>query len=127
MDRREISQRRKRVGRKAIATVRVAISIDRKLDTDKPSKKKIQFKYSFKKWHLYTALGILVVAIVGGFAIRTINTQIASQKAAEAAKQQKAAEADALKRNSCREKITSEKADQLGTMTYDQLYGDNCQ
>jgi flagellar biosynthesis/type III secretory pathway M-ring protein FliF/YscJ len=127
MDRRELSQRRKRVGRKAIATVRVAISIDRKLDTDKPSKQKFQFRYSFKKWHLYVALAVVAVVIIGGFVINAINTQIASQKATEAAKQQKAAEADALKRNSCREKITTEKADQLGTMTYDQLYGDNCQ
>lgn len=127
MDRRELAQRRKRVGRKAIATVRVAISIDRKLDTAKPTKKKFQFKYSFRKWHLYTVVGLVVVVIVGTFVLNAVNAQIAKQKADEQARQQKADEDAAKKREACRQQITTQKAGQLGTMTYDQLYGTNCQ
>lgn len=127
MDRREFAQRKKRIGRKAIATVRVAISIDRKLDTATPSKKKFQFKYSFQKWHLYAGVGLVVVVIVGTFVFNAVSAQIASQKAAEQARQQKAAEDAAEKRDACRQKIVAQKADQLGTITYDQLYGNNCQ
>lgn len=127
MDRRELAQRKKRIGRKAIATVRVAISIDRKLDTATPSKKKFQFKYSFQKWHMYTALAVVVVVIVGTFVLNAVNAQIATQKAADQARQQKIEADAAKKRDECRSQIVSANPEQLGKLTYDQLYGDQCQ
>lgn len=127
MDRRELAQRKKRIGRKAIATVRVAISIDRKLDTATPSKKKFQFKYSFQKWHMYTALAVVVVVIVGTFVLNAVNAQIATQKAADQARQQKIDADAAKKRDECRSQIVSANPEQLGKLTYDQLYGDQCQ
>ena len=127
MDRRELAQRKKRIGRKTIATVRVAISIDRKLNTTTPSKKKFQFKYSFKKWHVYTVLGVVAVVIVGTFVLNAMNAQIAAQKAADQARQQKIDADAAKKRDECRSQIVSANPDQLGKLTYDQLYGDQCQ
>jgi len=127
MDRRELAQRKKRIGRKAIATVRVAISIDRKLDTATPSKKKFQFKYSFQKWHMYTALAVVVVVIVGTFVLNAVNAQIATQKAADQARQQKIDAAAEKKRDECRSQIVSANPDQLGKLTYDELYGKQCQ
>lgn len=126
MDRRELAQRRKRIGRKAIATVRVAVTIDRKLGTHASSKKKFQFKYSFRKWHAYAAAGLVALVIAGTFAINAVNAQIAAQKAAEQARQQKIDEEAAKKRDACRQKIVAEKVDQLGQITYDQLYGNQC-
>jgi len=127
MDRRELAQRKKRIGRKTIATVRVAISIDRKLNTTKPSKKKFQFKYSFQKWHMYTVLGLVVFVIVGSFVFNAVNAQIAAQKAADQARQQKIDADAAKKRDECRSQIVTANPDQLGKLTYDELYGKQCQ
>jgi flagellar biosynthesis/type III secretory pathway M-ring protein FliF/YscJ len=127
MDRRELVQKRKRIGRKAIATVRVAVTIDRKLDTGKPTKRRLQFRYEYRKWHLYTAVAVVVLVLIGIFVINTVSAQVAKQKADDQARQQKIDEEAAKKRDACRQKITSEKANQLGTITYDQLYGNQCQ
>jgi hypothetical protein len=108
MDRREHTRRKQRIGRKAIATVRVAITIDRKLDTSTPTKKKFHINYSFRKWHAYVAAGVVVVAVGAIFAINTINAQIAKQKAAEDARLQKIEEEKAIQRDECRGEILAQ-------------------
>lgn len=122
-----MAQRKKRIGRKAIATVRFAVSIERRLDTPKPTKQKFQLKYSFQKWHLYTAVGVVAVVIVGIFVWNAVSAQVAKQKADEQARQQKIDEEAAKKRDACRQQLVTKKANQLGAITYDQLYGDSCQ
>ena len=127
MDRREVAQRKKRIGRKAIATVRFAVSIERRLDTSKPTKQKFQLKYSFQKWHLYAVAGVVALVIIGVFVWNAVSAQMAKQKADEQARQQKIDEEAAKKRDACRQQLVTKKANQLGAITYDQLYGDNCQ
>ena len=125
MDRKDVSQRKKRIGRKAIATVRVAISIERKLDGG-PKKTRFQFHYEFRKWHLYVALALVVLAIVGIFAFTIVSAQINTQRQAEQASQQKINEQKAKDRDACRSKILIEKSNDVGKLTYDQLYGSQC-
>jgi len=127
MERRELARRKKRIGRKAIATVRVAITIDRKLDTSKPTKKRLQFRYEYRRWHLYAAVGAIILVVMGVIVFNVVNTQISSQRAADQARQQKIDEAAAEKRDACRAQVTAQKSAQVGTLTYDQLYGDQCQ
>lgn len=126
MDRRDVSQRKKRIGRKAIATLRVAISIERRLDGT-PKKSRFQFRYEFRKWHLYVFLAIVALAIVGAFVFNIVNAQIATQRQSEAAKQQKIDEQKAKDRDECRSKLLIQKSNQVGKLTYDQLYGSQCQ
>jgi len=123
MERRELAQRKKRIGRKAIATVRVAITIDRKLDTNKPTKKKLQLSYEYRRWHLYAVVGAIVLIVVGIIVFNIVNAQISTQRAADQARQQKIDEAAAKKRDVCRAQVTAQKSAQVGTLTYDQLYG----
>ena len=125
MDRRDVSQRKKRIGRRAIATVRVAISIERKLDGG-PKKSRFQFRYEFRKWHLYVALAFVVLATVGTFVFNIVSAQINTQRQTEQANQQKIDEQKAKNRDECRSKILIEKSNEVGKLTYDQLYGSQC-
>jgi len=125
MDRRDVSQRKKRIGRKAIATVRIAISVERKLDGT-PRKSRFQFRYEFRRWHLYSIAGLIVLAIVSIFVFNTVNAQMAAQQRTEETRQQKIDEQTAKDRDACRSKILIEKSDQVGKLTYDQLYGSQC-
>ncbi len=125
MDRRDVSQRKKRIGRKTIATVRLAVSIERKLDSG-PKKSRFQIRYEFRKWHLYVAVAVIALAILGIFIFNIVNAQITTQRQAEQARQQKIDEQKAKDRDVCRSKILIQRSNQVGKLTYDQLYGSQC-
>ena len=134
MQRRALSPlglRRQRFGRKALASSRMATSIERKLPTTtlqkKPSRPSILSRYTFHRWHAFALLGYVAAIIIASFGYGQYRqVQVAEQQRQQTA-QQKADLDVANKRQACYKQIVTEKAAQVNTLTYDQLYGKKCQ
>lgn len=130
MDRRGVtrpaSQRvnRKRIGRKAIACGRIASAMEAKLaakETNKP-----RFSLQLTRVHGFIMAGVLVLGLLGFGGWTVYARQQAEQlRIAEKARletEKKLAE----KRQECFKSTVADKADQIGKLTYDQLYGNSC-
>ncbi len=89
MNRRVLSpagHRKLRIGRKVIATSKMAASLERRGVTVamQPKKRKLAvLHYQFRRWHAFTALGVVVLIVISAFAINMIRAQqIAAEKEA---------------------------------------------
>lgn len=117
-------QRVKRIGRKAIACGRIAIAMDAKLAAKEV--KKPRFSLQFTRTHAFILAGVLFLSLVsfGGWTVfsRHQSEQQRIADAARLAEEKKVAE----KRQECFRSTIANKADQVGKVTFDQLYGDSC-
>ena len=138
MQRRVLSpagQRRARLGRKVIASSRVASSIERRLpQASSSSVKKRSLRgrlprvhYTFQRWHGFAALAIIILSVVGYFGYNWQHEQALATARAKAEIAQKAAVESQKKQQACMADVVSKKQDQLGKLTYDQLYDGLCQ
>ena len=136
MQRRALSPlglKRQRVGRKAIASARMLHGIEKRLPRPTGSRESIKNRrsrlpqYRFRRWHAFILLGVVVLGIAGNFGYMQYQQaqQKARQKQAEI-KQQAEIKAS-NERQTCYKQVVTEKAAQIGTLTYDQLYGGKCQ
>ena len=115
--------RRRRIGKKVLACNRIARVLER--TTGASAKKKQQKTPRFKPTKLQvlvTSASIVVVTlVVGGGYTLFHNYQVEQQKQAAAANAIRVEAAEA-KSAECRAKKAEEKADQIGMITYDELY-----
>lgn len=135
MQRRALSPlgvKRQKFGRKALASSRMAASIERRLPLATPqqeqkSKKKLpNFHYTFRRWHAFAVLACLVIAIGGTFVYGQVQqAQVVAQKK-QADEKQKVEAAAAEKRQTCYQTVVSTNPTAVGKMTYDELYGKKC-
>lgn len=117
----DISTRRRRIGRKALQADRLS----RALHADKREGTK------HAAWRLPSmrpktvALICLVAVVVGTLGIGGTQfylAQVAATQKAAAAKQQAEQKAKSIAADACRRKKAEQKADQIGKVTYDELY-----
>lgn len=111
----------------------MATSIDHKLGhktaaaaSHPASKKRRLPRYEFRKWHAFAVVGCIVLVVAANFTITTIAQAQQRERERKAAEQQKVEAAAAAKRQKCYRAVVSDKADQVGKLTYDELYADKC-
>lgn len=120
----------RRVGQKAISVGRTHSVLERKLGittvAPKPERRGLKINYNFKLWH--AALPLAIIFIVGGVYGYQEYTQAQTIAAQQRAHDEeiKRREAVASQEESCRKQKMAAKADQIGTITYAQLYNDEC-
>ncbi len=136
MQRRALSPlglKRQRIGRKAMASARMLHGIEKKLpsaaEPSKPAKsKRINLPaYHFRRWHAVVGLVLVVVGIVGSFGYTQYQQAQRKEQQKQAEIKQQAAVKASEERQACYKEVVTEKAKQIGTLTYDQLYGGKCQ
>ena len=130
MDRRVVSRpapqrvNRKRIGRKAIACGRIAAAMDAKAIVSEAKKPK--FSLQFTRVHAFILVGIVVLSLAGfGGWTAFSRYQAEQQRIADAARLQEEKKL-AERRQECFKSTIANKADQVGKVTYDELYGDTC-
>lgn len=138
MQRRALSPlglRRQRIGRKALANARMAAGIERKLGGTSPSKKsktiprhpqRFRLGYTFRRWHVFATLGCIILLVSGSFAYQQIKQAQVMEQKKQADAKHKAEAVAADKRQQCYKSVLATKSSQVGSVTYDQLYGNQC-
>ena len=124
-----VGLRWQRVGRKAIAASRMSASIEGSAQkTNQARRIKLpSIHYTFRKWHAGALAGVAVITIAGVFGFNVFqNQQRAAAQTAKAAAEQAAVEKQKVQQ-ACLADVTAKKQDQLGKVTYDQLYDGLCQ
>lgn len=125
-------QRRLRVGRKAIATTRVAMSIERCLpETKRVAQRRPRFHlptihYTFRKWHAIVASLIVLAGIGTSVFMNFQHQQAVAAERIRVAEAQKAAVKKETSRQACLADVTAKKKDQVGKATFDELYDGLC-
>lgn len=123
-----VGRRRLRVGRRAIASARMHRTLEERGAIKSP-KRRITFRrpeYQFTKLHLGIACGVVILLIGSLAAYSAFARQQASERAkAEAIRIQKQRLAD-QKAAMCRADVVNSKTDQIGKVTYGELYGTSC-
>ena len=132
MQRRALSPlgvKRVRIGRKAMATARVHAGIERKLSSSiqSPAKKSTRkLNYTFRRWHAIAAVSCIAVIIIGSLTYGFVTRAQQQERQRQEVVRQKQEAAEAAERQKCYQTVLSTKADQLGKLTYDQLYAGAC-
>lgn len=140
MQRRALSPlglKRQRIGRKAMSSARMLHGIEKKLgpnkktskdQADSPQEKKHSKlpHYRFRRWHAFALLIIVAVGIIGNFGYSQYQQAQTKEQQKQAAIKQKAEIKASDDRRACYKKAVAEKAKQINTLTYDQLYGGTC-
>lgn len=124
-----VGLRWQRIGRKVIAVSRMSASIDSGIQkTSKARRMRLpSINYTFRKWHAGALAGVAVIVIAGVFGFNIFqNQQRAAAQAAKTAAEQQAVEKQKVQQ-ACLADVTAKKHDQLGRVTYDQLYDGLCQ
>ena len=121
-------QRRVRLGRKAMACGRMQSVIETKLGA-KSDRRKRSFSFSSlrpSKLQVAILVSLLMLGGVGtgGYMIYA-NRQAEQQRLVEKARLEREKIASE-KAAQCRAKVASAKTDQIGKVTYDELYGSSC-
>ena len=120
-------QRRLRMGRKAIACGRMQSAIEGRTGT-KSTDNRRGFKLSYRPTRLHlVGMAIMVLVVgsgIGGYAMYERH-QAKQRDIAEKARLEEARIASE-KAAACRARVASTKTDQLGKITYAELYGTEC-
>ncbi|AGL61886.1 hypothetical protein L336_0176 [Candidatus Saccharimonas aalborgensis] len=120
---------RRKIGRKAITSARMMSSIEAKAEVGVHSVKKTKKlpKIQFSRKQYITAAIILILGLIGSMGYMYLQNE--SAKRAQAVEQQRQAaqrELD-LKAVECRARVADQKKDQIGKVTYGELFGSACQ
>ena len=122
--------RYRRLGRKMLASGRMAQTIEKRLGVAPATRKRRiklpKINYQFRRWHAFVLLTVVALAIIGTFVSHQLRQQELARKEAAQAKAQQAAVEKLKVRQACLADVASKKHDQLGKVTYDQLYDGLC-
>lgn len=122
-----VGQRRVRVGRKAIACGRMIGAIESRYAPAKKSRRRPDFfAYRPSRLHAIVLAALLIVSALGagGYTVyqkHETDKRIAAEKV-RLEKERIASQKAAV----CRADLVKSKAEQIGKVTYGQLYGDSC-
>ena len=127
--------RRQRIGRKALAVHRMATSLERRIAPEKKAHSHWSFAkftlphfhYVFRKWHVFALLALVVLGVGTSIFLNIRHQQDVADARAKATAATKAAEAKRDELQKCLEDVVSKKKDQVGKVTFAQLYDGLCQ
>lgn len=118
-------RRDRRIGRKVLLADRLSHALDR--SSKRPSIVPSRFRSIPRKAAFGVAAGVLVLGLTGTALIHHFSTQAAAAQKVAATKEQQRLEAKSRAADACRRNKAEQKADQLGKVTYDELYDyDEC-
>lgn len=114
------SRRDRRIGKKALQADRLA----RALQSSKTSTPKRSRRVPLPKpRNLLIACALLIfIGVAGAVALQYFSSQAAARQKAADLQMQKIVKAKSLAADACRRKKAAEKVEQIGKVTYDELY-----
>ena len=124
------AQRRRRIGKKAMAISRTAMLLERKAASTKakpahrPRRKLAlpSITWRPRKIHYVILAGVIIIALIGTGGLFYYQQRAAAQRRVEQAAAQERARTASKKSNDCRAQKVATKPDQWGKVTYDQMY-----
>lgn len=120
-----VSVRRRQIGRKALQADRLARALN--ASRSQKSKKLLRLPSVQPKILAGTLIAVAIVGIAGITGSQLYMANAAKTERAAAAELQKQLQAQSAAADACRQQKVQQKADQLGKITYDELYDyDSC-
>lgn len=87
----------------------------------------LKMRYTYRPWHSFVAVVVVALLALGSFGVHVQQQQVATAARAKADGLHKAALEKQKTEQARLAGIVAQKQDQLGKVTYDQLYGSACQ
>jgi hypothetical protein len=120
------SVRHRQIGRKVLQADRLARALGS--PTGKSAKRIWRFPSVKPKVLMISGAALVIIISASVFGARAYMAQVAAKESAAAAIQIKQVRAKSAAANACRQQKVEQKADQLGKITYDELYDyDDCE